>query len=95
MILLITDLFHPVGGLAFKLFHKGDMRHTLRSRGSMPVFLTRRDPDHIALPDFLDWPPPFLNLAQAGRHDQCLTERVAVPGRPGTGLERDAGAGPA
>ena len=90
-VLLVADLFHPVGGLAVETFHNGDVRHGRGCRGSMPVFLTRRDPDDIPLPDFLDLTAPLLNPAGASRHDQGLAERVAVPRCPGTGLECHAG----
>ena len=91
-VLFVADLFHPVGGFTVRLFLKGDMGHG-RGRGSaMPVFQTRRDPDNVTLPYFLDWTAPLLNPAGASRHDQYLTERVGVPCRPGTRLERDIGA---
>jgi hypothetical protein len=53
------------------------------------MFLTRRYPDNITRPNFLDWAPPALHETAAGRHDQYLTERVGVPCGPGAGLERD------
>jgi hypothetical protein len=59
----------------------------------MPVFLTRRYPDNITWPDFLDLTAPLLNPACAGRHDQYLAERVGVPCSAGAGLKRDEGAG--
>ena len=68
------------------------MGHTRGCRSPMPVFQTRRDPNNITLPDFLDWTAPLLNPAGASRHDQYLTERMAVPCGPGTRLERDVGA---
>jgi hypothetical protein len=74
------------------MFLNGDMRHTRGCRGSMPVFLTRRDPDNITLPDFLDLTAPLLNPAGPSRHDQYLPDRVGVPCSTGAGLKRDEGA---
>jgi hypothetical protein len=59
-ILLVADLFHPIDGLSVELFLNGDMRHTRGCPGPMPMFLTWRDPDNIALPDFLDLAAPLL-----------------------------------
>ena len=53
-VLLVADLFHPVGGFAFELFLKGDMDHGRGRRSAMPVFQTRRDPDNVTLPYFLN-----------------------------------------
>ena len=89
--MLVADLFHPVDGLAVELFLNGDMRHRRGRRGAMPVLLTRRKPDHITRPDFLDRPAPALHPAAARRDDQRLAQRVRVPCGPGAGLERDAG----
>ena len=88
-VLLVADLFHPVGGFTVEMFLNGDMRHTRGCRGSMPVFLTRRDPDNITLLDFLDLTAPLLNPVGASRHDQGLARRMGVPCRPGAWLERD------
>ncbi len=60
--MLVADLFHPLDGFTVEMFLNGDMRHTRGCRGSMPVFLTRRDPDNITLPDFFDLTAPLLNL---------------------------------
>ena len=92
-VLLVADLFHPLDHFAVELFLNGDMRHTGGCRGSMPVFLTRRDPDNITLPDFLNWTAPLLNPACASGHDQNLAQRVGMPCCPSAGLERDPRAG--
>ena len=73
-------------------FLDGDVRHGRGRRGAVPVLLARREPDHVARPDFLDRAAPALRPAAAGRHDQGLAQRVRVPCRAGAGLERDAGA---
>src|SRR6516225_3773455 len=60
MVLLITDLFHPVSRLTVELFHNGDVRHGCGWRGAMPMLLTRRDPDHVPRPNLLDRTAPAL-----------------------------------
>ena len=77
--MLVADLFHPLDVFTLEMFLNGDMGHAGRRRGSMPVFLTRRDPDDITFADFLGWTTPLLNPTGACRHDQRLTERVRVP----------------
>ena len=62
------------------------------ARRAVPMLLTRRERDHVAGPDLLDRATPALSAAAACRHDQRLAQRVGVPGGPGAGLERDAGA---
>jgi len=56
------------------------------------MLLARREPDDIARPDLLDRPALALREAATGRHNQCLSERMRVPGRARAGFERDAGA---
>ena len=62
------------------------------ARRAVPMLLTRREPDHVAGPDFLDRPSPALRAAAARRDDEGLSERVGVPCGSSAGLERDAGA---
>src|SRR6266566_3705926 len=91
LVLFVADLFHPVGGLAVETFLNGDVRHGRGCRGAVPMFLPRREPDHVTRPHFLDRPPPALDPAAACRHDQGLAQRVAVPCGASAGLERDTG----
>jgi hypothetical protein len=91
-VLLVAHVFHPLNVLAANFFLNGDVRHYGGRSRSMPVFLTRRNPDHISWPYFLDRTTPALDLASASRHDQDLTERTGMPCRAGTGLKRDGGA---
>jgi hypothetical protein len=81
-VLLVADLLHPLDILSVEIFLNGDVRHARRGRRSMPVFLTGRDPHHIAVADFLCWTTPLLNPTGASRHDQGLTQRVGVARRP-------------
>src|SRR5947199_8791634 len=53
-ILVVAHLFHPVDDLAVERFLNGDVRHCCRRRGAMPMFLVRREPDHIAGADLID-----------------------------------------
>src|SRR6266581_5356170 len=52
LVLFVADLFHPVGGLAVEAFLNGDVRHGRGCRGAMPMFLTRREPDHVTPDEF-------------------------------------------
>ena len=38
-VLFVTNLFHPVNGLAVELFLNGDVRHGCGRRGAVPVLL--------------------------------------------------------
>ena len=59
--------------------------------GPVPVLFARREPHHVAGPDFLDRPALPLHPAAAAGHDQRLAQRVGVPRGACTRLERDAG----
>jgi hypothetical protein len=83
-VLRIADLFHPIDGLAIQGFLNGDMRHRRRRRRSMPVFLTRRKPDHVAWIDFLDEATFALRPSAAGRNDNGLTEWMRMPRSAGS-----------
>src|SRR5207244_11498605 len=78
-VLFVADLLHPVDGLAVELFHNRDVRHGRGWRRAVPMLLTRRAPDHVTGPNLLDRTAPALHQAAAGRHDQCLTQRMGVP----------------
>ena len=88
LVLLVADRFHPVDNLPVEPSLNGHVRHRRCWRGAVPMFLTRREPDHITGPDFLDRPSPPLRPATASRHDQCLTERVRMPCGPRAGLRK-------
>src|SRR2546426_890059 len=53
------------------------------------MLLTRRAPDHVTRPNFLDRASPTLYQAAARCHDQGLAQRMDVPGCPGSRLECD------
>src|SRR6266446_5610297 len=92
LVLFVADLFHPVDGLSVELLLNGDVGHGRDCRGAVPMLLTRREPDHITRPNFLDRASPALYPAAAGCHDQGLAQRVGVPCCPGARLKRDTSA---
>src|SRR5580693_6127713 len=71
-VLLVADLLHPIDDLPIELFLNGDMRHGRCRRSAMPVLFRRREPHHIARPNFLDWTALTLRPAAAGRDKQGL-----------------------
>src|ERR1700752_2552092 len=93
LVLFVADLFHPVGGLAVETFLDGDVRHGRGRRGTVPMFLARREPDDVPRPDFFNLPAPALCASAAGSHDQGLAERMRVPRGSRAGFERDTGTG--
>src|SRR5713226_9768960 len=92
MIFFVADLFHPVDGLAVKVFQDGDVRHRRSWSGSVPMPLTRRAPDDIARPNFLFRATLALHPPTSGGDDQGLPERMRVPCCPSAGLERNTDA---
>jgi len=58
----------------------------------MPVLLAGRKPHNIAGADLLDRSAFSLSPSATRRDDERLSERVRVPRRPRTRLERYAGA---
>jgi hypothetical protein len=72
-VLLIADLFHPVGGSAAKLLLNGDMGHCRGLRGAMPMLFTWRNPNNVARENFLDRSAtPGLRQTATSCHDQSL-----------------------
>src|SRR3954454_1667646 len=88
-VLLVTDLFHPVDGLAVERFGDRDVCHRRGGSGPVPVLLARLEPDHVARPDHLDRTTLTLHPAAAEGDDQRLPERVRVPRGARAGLEGD------
>ena len=91
-VLRIADVFQPVDDLAVKRFRNRNVCHRCGRRRAVPVLFARREPNDVPRPDLLDRPALALRKAAAGRHDQCLPQRMRVPGCARAGLERDAGA---
>src|SRR5918911_5166765 len=92
LIFLVADMFHPVSGFAVGLLHNRDVCHASGRGGAMPMFFSGCKPNHIPRSDLADRAAPALRLSAASGHDQGLPQRMTMPGRPSTGLERDAGA---
>jgi hypothetical protein len=84
-------VLHPVHHLAVLRFLNGDVRHGNRWRSAVPMPHTGWKPDDFAGSDLLDGSTFDLHPAAASRDNEPLAERMRVPGRPGTRLERDAG----
>src|SRR2546422_11271441 len=89
-LLLVADLLHPVDHLAVEFLLDGDVRHRAVWRGAVPMLLSWRTGDHIPGMNLFDGSSPASHEAAAGRHDERLTQRMGMSGRPGAGLERDA-----
>src|SRR5947208_16742410 len=90
-VLCLTHLLHPVDDLAVvERFLNGDVRHSARWHCAVPMFFVRREPDHVARPDFFDRSAFALRPSQTGCDDQRLTEWMRMPGSARTRLERDA-----
>src|SRR5436305_147155 len=92
-VLLVAHMLQPVDDLAVERLLDGDVSHGRTRRGPVPVLLARREPDHVAGMDLLDRAALPLDPAAARRDDEGLAQRMGMPGRPGPGLERDAGTG--
>src|SRR4051812_37703409 len=92
-VLPVAHVFQPVDDLPVERLLDGDVRHGRGRRGSVPVLLARREPDHVAGTDLLDRAALPLDPAAAGRDDEGLPQRVGVPRGPGAGLECNARTG--
>jgi hypothetical protein len=82
-------MFHPLDGPAIQRFVNSDVSHRGRPRRAVPMLLVRREPDHIARPDFLDRFALALRPAKTGGDDQRLAEWMCMPRGARTWLERD------
>src|SRR6266542_452099 len=89
-VLFVANLFHPLDQFSVQRFLNGNVRHRGRWRSAVPMLFTRRKPDHIARPDFLDRSALALRPSKTRRDDQRLTEWMCVPCGACTRLERDA-----
>jgi hypothetical protein len=66
--------------------------HCAGWRCPMPVFDARRNPNDVSLAYHLNRATPLLNPADTISHDQYLAERMGVPGRSRSRLERNLAA---
>src|SRR5258706_7316540 len=86
-IVLVGHLLHPGDVLSIERFLNGDVGHGCRRGGAVPMPVVGRAPDDVARPDldsFLAFAP---GPADAGRDDQRLPERMAMPCGARAGLE--------
>src|SRR5260221_13591275 len=88
-VLFVADLFHPVDDLAVELFLNGNMRHGRGRRGTMPMLLAWREPDHIAGMDLLNGTAPAFDPPATARDTQGLAERLGRPPCSISRLQRD------
>ncbi len=89
--MLVGDLLHPINDLAVEIFLGRDVGHGGGGSRAMPMLLARRKPDDVARTDFLNRATFALRASATGSDDQCLSERMRMPGGAGARLERDGG----
>jgi hypothetical protein len=82
LVLLVTDLLHPVDNLPVFLFLNGDVRHGCGRRSTMPMLFAGREPDHITGPDLFDRPAPPLRAPAASRDNESLAKAHAHAAQP-------------
>src|ERR1041385_5457159 len=82
LVLLVTDVFHPIHHLTVFLFLDSDVRHGRGGRSAVPVLLAGREPNHVTGPNFLDRATPTLCASASGCHDESLSQRMRMPGGP-------------
>src|SRR5436190_1389991 len=68
-ILFFADVFHPIDDFSIELFLNGEMSHSRGRCGTVPMFLTGREPDHVTGTDLLDGAAPALCQTGPGGHD--------------------------
>src|SRR3954453_22491487 len=86
-IFLVRDLLEPIDDFAVERLLDGDMAHSGRSGGPVPVLLAGRTHDNIAGANFPFGATPALHPTAASSNDQPLTEWMGVPGAAGAWLE--------
>src|SRR6267143_1977610 len=79
VVLLVSDLLHPVDCLAVELFLNSDVGHRSARHGAMPVLLAGRALDDVARSNDLDRAAPTLHAPTARRNNQRLAKGVGVP----------------
>jgi hypothetical protein len=93
LVLVVGDVFEPVGGFAVEAFLDGDVGHGGGGGSAVPAFFAGGDPDDVAGADFFDGSAPAPDAAVARGDDEVLAEGVGVPGGACAGFEGDAGGG--
>src|SRR5262245_25121224 len=86
-------MLHPISALSIERFLDSDVCHRRIRRATVPVFLSRLEPDDVAGMAFLDGSAPTLNPSASRGYDERLSKRVAVPGGSRPRFEGDGIAG--
>lgn len=90
-IVVVVSFLQPINHLPVERLLDGDVRHR-GSRGSaVPVFDTRREPDHVTRTNLLNRAVLLLHPAATKRNDERLSEWVRMPDSAGSGFKGDAG----
>src|SRR5687768_12841077 len=79
-VLFITHLLHPIDDLAFERFLNCDVRHGCCRRSAVPMFQSRRKPDHITWTNLLYLAALALRPTATACDNERLTKRMRVPG---------------
>lgn len=82
-------MLHPVDNFAIELFLNCDVRHRRGGRRPVPMLFARCEPHHIPWPDFLNRAALTLSPATAKCDNECLAQRMRMPGGAGTRFKRD------
>jgi hypothetical protein len=90
LVLLVSNVLHPIDDPAVERFLNGDMRHRARWGGAVPMLLVRRKPDDVARPDFLNSSALVLRPADTRGDKQRLTKWMRMPGSASTRFKRHA-----
>ena len=90
-VLIVADLFHPVDDFSIELLLNGNVGHGGSRGRTMPMFLSRGEPDHVAGTNLLDGSAFALNPSAASHDNESLTERMGMPCGPRAGFEGYAG----
>src|SRR5665213_1097346 len=80
LVLLVGHLLHPLDELAVEHLLDRDVSHRRGGRGTVPMSMARRAPNHVARADLDDGFALALRPSAASRDDERLTERMRVPG---------------
>ena len=82
LILVITNLFHPVNSFSLKFLLNSNVRHGHARRRSVPIFLSRRYPDHVTRTYY--YSESYFPVAQKNKsprswqkEDQCFRLWIA------------------
>ena len=88
-VLSVADFLQPVDGLAIERLLDRDVSHRRGGRRAVPVFFTRRKPDHVARTNLLNRTALALRSTAACCHDQRLAEWMSMPRCPGSRFKGD------